>query len=44
MLETATIPIDVPKEPTDGFGPLKAVLGVVATIYTHHEVRLSPPA
>ena len=39
VLEGAAVPIDVPKEPTDGFGPLKAVLEVIPTIYANYEVR-----
>jgi len=31
---------DVAMEASDAFGPLKATLGVISTIYKSHEVRL----
>ena len=34
---------DVPKERTDGFGPLEAILGVISTVYADHEVRSRLP-
>ena len=37
--DLCSIPIDVPKEVTGGFGPLKAVLEVIPTIYANYEVR-----
>jgi len=36
-------PVDVVKEPADGFSPLKAVLGDISAVYTNHKVRLQPP-
>lgn len=35
-------PVDVVKERTDGFGPLKSILAVISTIYANHKVRLRP--
>jgi len=37
-------PVDVTDETTDGFGPLKAILGIVSAAYADREVRLRPPA
>jgi len=42
-LRAAPILVDVAKEDTHGFGPLKAILGAISGIYTDREVRLRPP-
>lgn len=36
--------INVAKEPVDGFGALKAVLGAIAAVYADHKVRTCLPA
>lgn len=41
-LGAAPIVVDVAEESTDGFGPLKAILEAIATVYTGFEVRLQP--
>lgn len=42
MLRDPPIPPSVPKEPADGFGPLKTVLEAISAAYTDDEVRLLP--
>ncbi|KAF9646214.1 hypothetical protein BDM02DRAFT_276880 [Thelephora ganbajun] len=42
--EATAPPVDVPKEPTGGFSPLKIVLGTISAVYTHYKVRLQPSA
>ena len=43
MLRVPAVPADVTNEATDGFGILKATLGVVSAAYTDHGVCLRPP-
>ncbi|KAF8493162.1 hypothetical protein F5888DRAFT_838489 [Russula emetica] len=38
----AAIALDVASEAGESFGPLKAVLGVISTIYANYKVRLRP--
>jgi hypothetical protein len=40
----ATFLLDVAGEAAEAFGPLKAVLGVISTVYEKYEVRLRPGA
>ncbi|KAF9644549.1 hypothetical protein BDM02DRAFT_3121687 [Thelephora ganbajun] len=35
-LRVAAIPVDISQRPAWGFGPLKAVLGTISTVYTDH--------
>ena len=41
-LRATAIVTDVPKEAAGGFGPLKAILEAISTVYTKHKVRLRP--
>ena len=43
MLGAAPIPVNIAKEPTSGFGPLKAVLETISTVHSNHEVRSRSP-
>jgi len=38
----AAVLVDVTKELSDGFGPLKAVLWAISAVYTDDKVRLQP--
>jgi len=42
VLGGAAIPVEAAREATDGFSPLKAVLGAISTVYANYEVRLQP--
>ena len=44
VLGASVARVDVQKEATRGFGPLKDVLGTISAVYTDHEVRSRPPA
>ena len=39
MLGGAAVTVDAAREATDGFGPLKAVLGAIFAVYADYEVR-----
>jgi len=42
VLGTAVIALDIASEVAEAFGPLKAVLGVISTVYTQYEVCVQP--
>ena len=44
VLGGTAIILDVASEVSEAFGPLKAVLGVISTVYANYEVRLRAPA
>ena len=42
VLGSAAIVLDLAGEAAEAFGPLKAVLGVISTAYSHYKVRSQP--
>ena len=43
MFGGAAAPTDIQNEAMGGFGPLKAVLGAISTIYANYKVRSRSP-